>query len=248
MPIVVNGNTIRKIRINGLWTKEVWANDVQRFGDVVAPPPDTELEFVESLANLVTGTTTQNIPINGTNIQVGDTVIIITRTDSATPTSITLFSGNTVSLLAQRANGFNDALTIWKFVASASEAGNSSVNATINVNVPLYADAMIVRGKDLASSYNATNGLNTSGVVIPSTGIPTNNGESLLIGAFSSVGTSPASIATIDSSFEISGSLGTPKTGITGLCSIVSESALTNGILSQSPTGSGQTIVGIWLN
>ena len=230
----------------GLNISQVWIGGELYFGEVVPPP--SELTYVETQAEALVGVTTANVPIQGMNILEGDTVIVITRSDTATPASASLAAGNPVTRIGTRSNGLNDTLSVWKFTAVAAQAGASSFDMTLNVSASTYASVMVIRGKDLTGVYGVAGATNASPLTVFSTTVPTTNGQSVLVGAFNSSTTAPASITSSSSNFPINGNIGVPKTGITGFVCFVDSGDLANGFISSAPVANGQMILGMWLN
>lgn len=227
--------------------KEVWIGGELYFG-VEEVPPGASLTFVETQASL-NGVTTNQVPIVGTNLQVGDTVCVITRSDGFTPTIATLSAGNTVSRRVTRTTGFSDTLVLWTFEVVVAQAGVASFDMTLNIsNTLTHADVLVVRGKSLPNVYNPLSVLNTASLDIPITGVPTTNGDSLLFAGFNCSTTNAISITSTSCTIPISGNMGTPKVGITGFVCIVKQEDLVQATLASTPVASGQTIAGCWLN
>lgn len=210
-------------------------------------PPPSGVSVIEVQPNALVGATTANVPIVGTNIEVGDTILVYTRSDTSTPTGATLVSGTPVFLRTQRTNGLNDTVSIWQFTASAGEAGVASFNMTINTSAPRYAGVIGVRGKAFTTVHNAVGVTAIKTLNVPATGVP-NTSESLRVAVFNGATSNPSSVTDTTSNFPIDGDLGKPKTGMTGFVCMVDGGSLATGVVTCAPFTAGGMITGCWLN
>lgn len=243
MSINLGAQVIPQFKLGVINLNQIMLGTIEIFPNLV---PSSGLSFVETQVALE-NVTTDIVPIDCTNLLAGDTVVVIIRSDNASPASATITSG-TIARFSNRANGFADMVSIWIGTITPAQAGQTGIVMTLPVSTNLFADVLVVRGKELTTAFAQVNSVNTGTLNVPSGAVPTGNGDSLLIAGFNGTTTNPTTITDTTCSLPISGNMGVPKLGLTGLICIVKQEDLIDAVLTQEPVASGQMIVGMWFN